>query len=190
MDLRVLRALLAPELRIAPGRALMARVVSADGSGRGSLSIAGFLLEAELPKHVRAGDDLRLVVRDVSAERVLLGMSEPTQTQPPTLPPPPVALPGGGAVRVTERDPEPQGHSAPGMHTVSLRYDAPALGAVDLRFELSPGALQVAVTVAPGDPLDGAQAGAQALRDALADAVGRPVSVTVNARREPVDIYA
>jgi hypothetical protein len=54
IDLQLLRSLLLPEMRIVPGRALMARVVNADGNGRGSISIAGYLLDAELPKHVGA----------------------------------------------------------------------------------------------------------------------------------------
>jgi hypothetical protein len=206
MDLRVLRALLAPDLRIAPGRALMARVVDADGNGRGSLSIAGFLLEAELPAHVRAGEDLRLVVKDVSAERVLLGISaehqEAEQTQgqgqsqtvatPQSAIAQPVPLPGGGFVQVTEREARSGGGSGSdsGTQRLSLRYDAPALGAVDLRFELSAGALALGVTVAPGDAHEAAQAAAAALREALAGALGRAVSVTVSARREPIDVYA
>src|ERR1700728_2182410 len=76
VDFRVLRTLLTPEINIVPGRAMMARVVVADGSGRGSLSIAGYLLDAELPANVKTGDDLRLVVRDVNAERVLLAISD------------------------------------------------------------------------------------------------------------------
>jgi len=96
IDPRVLRALLTPEIKIVPGRAMMARVVVADGNGRGSLSIAGYLLEAELPKDVRTGDDLRLVVRDVSPDRVLLGIAD--QHQEPAAaaanaPPIPIAAP-------------------------------------------------------------------------------------------------
>ena len=154
VDFRVLRTLLTPEINIVVGRAMMARVVVADGSGRGSLSIAGYLLEAELPKDVRAGDDLRLVVRDVNAERVLLGISDSHQETPP--PPVPLAapvtipLPGGGSVQVTERDAGGAQASSQDAHTLSLRYDAPALGAVEVRFELNPTSLRLGVTVAAG----------------------------------------
>jgi hypothetical protein len=202
VDLRIIRSLLAPEMKVVPGRALMARVVMADGGGRGSLSIAGFLVDAELPKNVRAGEDLRLVVKDVNSERVLLTVSDPhqaaqdasqpAQQNPGVLTPPPpmmVPLPGGGTFQVTEREAGTSESSSPEAHTLTLRYDAPALGAVDLRLELDPGSLRVGVSVAPG-ALEPARAGVDALRQALADAVGRPVSVTVAPRREPLDLYA
>jgi len=49
---------------------------------------------------VRAGQDLRLTVRDVSAHQVVLGMSD----QPAGVPVPAAELPGGGVLRVTEED--------------------------------------------------------------------------------------
>jgi hypothetical protein len=203
VDLRVLRTLLTPEINIVPGRAMMARVVVADGGGRGSLSIAGLLVEAELPKEVRTGDDLRLVVRDVSAERVLLSISDahqetpaaPVAPQTPATPVPIAApvtipLPGGGNVQVTERDGGGSGGAASqDTHTVSLRYDAPQLGAFDLRFDLDPNSLRLNVTVAPR-ALESAQSSSDGLRQSLADELQRAISVTVSPRREPLDIYA
>lgn len=83
VDLRALRVLVGPDIKIVPGRAVMARVVAPQQpGGRGSLSIAGYLLEAELPESVRAGDDLRLVVKDVSAERVLLAVTDRHDADP------------------------------------------------------------------------------------------------------------
>jgi hypothetical protein len=195
IDPRILRTLLAPEINVIPGRALMARVVVADGSGRGSLSIAGFLLEAELPKDVRTGQDLRLIVRDVTPERVLLSLSDDHQAPPqpavPTQPPPvPVPLPGGGAVSVTEREAGGTGSRSPETHTLTLRYEAPELGSVDLNFQLDPGALRLGVTVAPGASLEMARADADTLRQALADVLQRAVAVTVAPRRQPLDLYA
>ena len=198
IDPRVLRALLTPEIKIVPGRAMMARVVVADGNGRGSLSIAGYLLEAELPKDVRTGDDLRLVVRDVSADRVLLGIADQHQEPAPAAanaPPIPVAapvqlpLPGGGSVQVTERDGGGASAGSPDSHTLSLRYDAPTLGPVDLRLELDPTSLRLGVTVSPRAFAD-AQTGSDELRQSLAGELARAISVTVSARREPLDIYA
>jgi hypothetical protein len=216
VDPRALRVLLGPDIKIVPGRAVMARVVAADAGGRGSLSIAGFLLDAELPTGVRAGDDLRLVVRDVNAERVLLSISEQherppgeaqaastpaqaplahTQLGQPDVPPPiTVPLPGGGTLMVTERDAGrdrgPAGGG--GSHGLTLRYDAPALGGVDLRFQLDESALHLGVTVEPGQSLDLARAQAERLRQALAESI-TPVpaaSVTVSPRRRPLDLYA
>ncbi|MGO9959950.1 MAG: hypothetical protein ACLP50_28895 [Solirubrobacteraceae bacterium] len=186
IDLQLLRSLLVPEMRILPGRALMARVVVADANGRGTISIAGYLLDAELPKSVRTGQELRLVVRDVSPDRVLLGL---THDQEQSAPSTAVALPGGGSIAVTERDGDGGGQSAPGSHALTLRYDAPALGAVDLRFELDPASLRVNVAVS-SSALAQSQASAQGLLEALAGAVGQAVSVTVSARREPLEIYA
>jgi hypothetical protein len=191
VDIRLIKAVLGGDLRIAPGRGLMARVVTADGLGRGSLNIAGAVVDASLPKDVRAGQELRLTVRHVSADRVELSMSD--SSAPPAVDAAP--LPGGGALRVTERDTsDGGGGSGSGegaeRHTLSLRYDAPALGAVDLRFELDPTFLRVTATVGAGQPFDLALDGAGGLGDALTDAIGRPVTVDVSPRREPLDVYA
>lgn len=189
VDLRILRSLLLPEMRIVPGRALMARVVNTDGAGRGALSIAGYLVDAELPKHIGTGQDLRLVVREVSSERVLLVIAQPDAQVPPA-PVPAVPLPGGGTVRIHEED-EPGGApgASPGTRALTLRYDAPALGPIDLRFELDPSTLRLAIAVSPS-ALDAAQGDAGRLEEALAAAVGVDASVTVSARREPLDVYA
>jgi hypothetical protein len=192
VDVRLIRAVLGAELKIAPGRAMMARVVAADGKGRGSLSIAGAILDAELPKELQAGQELRLTVRHVSPERVELSMSDPTAS-----PPPPAAaalLPGGGSVQVSERDTggRSAGRSGPDSdhHSLALRYDAPTLGPIDLRFELDPSSLRLTATLAAGEPVERARGAAGELRDALSDALGRPVSVEVGDRREPLDVYA
>jgi hypothetical protein len=192
VDFRVLRTLLTPEINIVPGRAMMARVVVADG-GRGSLSIAGYLLDAELPANVKTGDDLRLVVRDVNAERVLLAISDgqpvPVPVPVPLAAPVTIPLPGGGNVQVTERDADGAQSASPDAHALSLRYDSPALGPIDMRFELDLTSLRLGVTVAPG-ALGVARADSDDLRQGLADELQRAISLTVSARREPLDIYA
>ena len=190
VDIRLIRAVLGTELRVAPGRALMARVVSADGFGRGSLSIAGALIDAELPKGVQAGQDLRLVVRHVSPERVVLGLSGEAGAVTAAAQAP-VELPGGGSVRVSERDASQPGPGEDtGRHTLALVYDAPTLGAVDLRFELDPQSLRVSAVLGAGEPVEQAQNRAGELRDALSQALGRPVTVSITPRREPLDVYA
>jgi hypothetical protein len=188
VDIRLIRAVLGSELRIVPGRGLLARVVSADGNGRGALSIAGALVDAELPEQVQAGQELRLVVREVSESRVVLSLAD--QLPPP--PPAPVELPGGGSLRVNEEDEPggPAGAAAPGSQRLSLRYDAPSLGPVDLRFELDAGSLRVVVALTPGEPLQLGEEGADQLQAALRTALNRAVSVTVAGRREPLDLYA
>lgn len=196
VDTLILRTLVGPDINLVEGRAMMARVMATTLGGRGSLSIAGYVLEAELPEDVEAGQDLRLVVRDVTPQRVLLTISDdrpaaPAPTAPSTPMAAPIPLPGGGSVQVTER--EADGSTGPGgggSQALSLRYDAPALGTVDLRLALDPSSLRVSVTVARGEPLADAQAAAGALRDALSEAVARSVTVTVDGRHQPVDLYA
>lgn len=218
---QALRVLVGPDIKIVPGRAVMARVVQAPPGQKGSLSIAGYLLDAELPENVQAGQDLRLVVRDVNAERVLLAITDPHEAEPaqhaqpsaasqsdpggrtqelqqtqPSPDPSAVAaaavpLPGGGSVQVTERDAGGASGRPGERHNVLLRYDAPVLGAVDLRFQMDAGTLSLLVSLAPGQPLELAQSRADSLRQALAASLpGRAVSVTVSPRREPLDLYA
>ena len=196
VDPLILRALVGPDIKIVVGRAMMARVIVANPGGRGSLSIAGYLLEAELPEGVQAGQDLRLVVRDVNPQRVLLSITDdrPASAAPgpaaPDAAPVAVPLPGGGSVAVTERDAASQSGASGGSHELCLRYSAPALGAIDLRLALDPGSLRVTVTVARGEPLRRMQAAAGELRQGLADELRRGVSVTVAGRHEPLDVYA
>jgi hypothetical protein len=208
VDLALLRDVLLPDLRLTVGRAVMARVVSPGAAGqRGTLSIAGYLLGAELPRGVKAGQELRLEVRDIDANRVLLAIADRDGGTPSqdAAPPPaaheqmaPIPLPGGATLRIVE-EPDEDGGGQPGSdgggrgsesRTLALRLDGVALGAVDLRFELDPATLRVGVTVAPGAPLDAATREASALRDALAAGADREVSVTVSPRRNPLDVYA
>lgn len=189
VDIRLIRAVLGAELRVAPGRALMARVVNVNPAGRGSLSIAGALIDAKLPPGVAAGQDLRLVVRHVSPERVVLGLSG--EAGAAAAAPQAAELPGGGAVRVSEREASRPGESgSAGRHVLALVYDAPALGAVDLRFELDPQSLRVSAVLGAGEPVERAEQRAGELRDALSDALGRPATVQITPRREPLDVYA
>jgi hypothetical protein len=190
VDVRLIKAVLGAELKIAPGRVLMARVVTAGPGGRGSLNIAGLTLEAKLPKEVQPGQELRLTVRHVTPDRVELSMAGPGAAAASA-----ASLPGGGSVTVSERDAGGGGGGAAGRsvdrHTLALTYDAPALGPVDLRFELDAQSLRLTATLGAGEPADRAQARADELRDALSAVIGdRAVSVDVRARREPLDLYA
>lgn len=196
VDLRLLTDLQSAPLRLMPGRGLMARVVEADGRGRGMLNIAGALIEAELPRAVRAGEQLRLVVRDLGEHRVTLEVAHPEQNPTAIQTPPPIPaaipLPGGGALRVQDEATE-EGASpaaAAGTHAIALRYDAPSLGPLDLRFELDAATLRVTVAASPGMALEQAQDAATRLEEALAQDSERPVRVSIVPRREPLDLYA
>lgn len=194
VELSLLRSLETAELRIAPGRVLTARVIELLPNGRGMLSIAGSAIEAQLPNQLRAGQEIRLQVRDVSGGRVLLSLTQ--HTAPPPPPPPIVPLPGGGTVTTRAREDGGDGAgpggggAGPGQHTVSLRYEAPNLGPIDLTFNLDPGMLTVNVTLTPGSGLNTLTSHADELRQALTAKADRPVTVTVGPRREPLDVYA
>ena len=197
VDLHLLTDIGSVGLRLNPGRGLMARVMAADGNGRGVINIAGAVIEAQLPHHVRAGEQVRLVVRHLDEQRVVLELVHSNAGAPQasgTAEPPPgaVALPGGGELRVAQDAPEGGSPDSPrsGAQTVALSYDAPALGALDLRFELDAGGLRIHVAVAPGPAFALAQAGSEELRQVLAHSGERPVSVTVSALRQPLDVYA
>lgn len=195
LDLFLLRMAQGGELRIVPGRALMARVVRADQSGRGVLSIAGELVEAELPKQVRPGDELRLTVRHVSADKVELSLSDPSARTAAQAASTAIPLPGGATLRIGDPNEDQQANprtrnADPGTHILSLQYETPALGAVDLLFTLDPRSLSLNLTFAPGPPLDLAREDADELRQTLIQALGRSVELTVSPRREALDVYA
>jgi hypothetical protein len=203
VDLALVRDVLLPDLRLTIGRAMMARVVTpGTADAKGTLSIAGYLLDAELPRGLRAGQELRLEVRDMDAHRVLLGISErPEHAEPqaqapaPHTPQAPTPLPGGATLRIVEDQPEQSEGGRAGRRdgesrTVTLRLDGAALGAIDLRLQLSPDALRVDVALAPGAPMQAATADADALHEALLAGADRAVSVTVSPRRDPLDLYA
>src|SRR5581483_3176874 len=111
VDIRLIRAVLGTELKVAAGRGFMARVVNVNPGGRGTLSIAGMPVDAKLPPGVEAGQDLRLVVRHVSPDQVVLALTgeagaAAAQSQAAA------ELPGGGHVRVTERDASSESRTA------------------------------------------------------------------------------
>ena len=73
---------------------------------------------------------------------------------------------------------------------LTVHYDAPHLGPVELRFDLRPGSLHVTATLTAGEPLRRAQADAVSLREALQNELDRPISVQLKARYEPLNVYA
>lgn len=197
IDPVALRGLL-PDLVLREGGTVVARV-AARGPERGTLVLAGAPLLASLPDEVRAGDVLRLRVAEVTAERVHLRVvDEPAvpaaahaPAPPPVVPPAGIPVPGGlAALRVTEE--EGEAGAAPGEErgVVALRWDSPRLGRLDLRLRLEPGALLVTVRTPPGASTAEVREGVHELAEALGGAAGRPARVTVEPRREPVELYA
>lgn len=183
VDVLLLRAA-APDLPLTVGRTLVARVLERGLRGVGILNLAGAIVTAELPASVRAGDRLRLVVREATAERVVLGLATGAPTAPPAAPSVPFA---GGRVAVVDRD---GGRPDDEAGAVALRCELPGLGPVELRLALDAATVRAHVALPAGAPLALGRARAEELRSALARAAGRRAEVTVAPPRAPVDVYA
>jgi hypothetical protein len=160
-------ALPAPALRA--GSVVVARVLE-----RGLLSLAGARVAAKLPDDVRPGDVLRLRVKELAPERIVLQIVP----DPPPAATAAVALPGGATARIVE-DEEGAGARG-GGRAVVLRYDSPTLGRLDIRLTTS-GAT---VHATEGPPA----AAARSAAGELATALGAPVAVV--GRRSALDARA
>jgi hypothetical protein len=179
----------APELVLRPGQVLAARVMERHGS-KGLLALAGAVLTAELPEGVPEGARLRLTVQEASAQRVVLRMSDAPPA--PAAPPVQLPLPDGrsASVRVDEREAQ-EGEEGDERRSVAVTYESPALGPVEFHLALGQGGgVSASVRAAAGPAHELADERAGELRDALAAATGRPASVVVTPRRDPIDLYA
>jgi hypothetical protein len=188
VDLQMLRSIMVGDLRLSVGRMLAARVASVEANGRGTIALAGALLDAELPKGLKAGQEIHLQVRELTPEKVVLAMQErpPMLDQPVAMP-----LPGGGAVEIREhQETAGGGEEGPARYTLTLVYEAPSLGAVAMTFVLDPASLKLELTLSPGDPYERATDMAGELHKALAATLQRTITLSILQRREPVEIYA
>jgi hypothetical protein len=177
VDIAQLRSLAGPGITLAPGRAIMARVIETADGGRGELSIAGGRLAVSLPAGVKAGDELRLVVKDVTPDRLTLQIQ---------------AAEGSPQERVQER--EGGGGGGPREQdgrSVAFSYATANLGSIALRFAIDAGGgIGVSLVMAGEEEAVLARSGAEELRSAITAATGAPVSVTVGTARPPLDVYA
>lgn len=185
VDALLLRTQL-PELVLRPGATLVARV-AARGEQTGVIVLAGLPLTAQLPEDVAAGDTLRLKVTEVTAERITMRMEPPTsvdvgQAAPPSQP---------QAAQIAVSDP-PRRSRTGGEESagVTLSFESAALGRLDLRIDLRASGVDVVVATPPGPALPLAREAAGQLGSTLEQHVGRPASITVGQRREPLDFYA
>jgi hypothetical protein len=166
-DLILLRTVLrGPALR--PGAVLAARVLE-----NGMLALAGSRVCATLPDDVQPGDALRLHVKEVAPERIVLQIVP----DPPPAATAAVPLPGGTTARIVEDD---EGGGRAGERAVLLRYDSPTLGRLDIRLSSS----RATVHATEGPPADAARAAA----GQLAAALSAPVAVI--GRRSALDARA
>ena len=175
VDVAQLRALQFPAINLTVGRVMMARVIEVELGGRGLLSIAGARVAASLPPGVHAGDELRLVVRDVAPERLVLGLAPLAQPREP---------------EVRERDGE-GGAPRPASRSLALCYQTETLGPMDLRFDLfQGGALNVTVRLDAEEAQARARERVGELQTALRAALGTDIGVTIAAPLPPLDTYA
>jgi hypothetical protein len=171
-----------PDLPLRPGASVVARVASR-AEQHGVLVLAGVPLTAQLPEEAKVGATLRLKVREVTPERVVL------QLDGPPIMPAHVA-PRDVPVRVAVHDPPRRTRdTGEEVSSVALSFSSPLLGRLDLRIELTSGRVEVTVDT-PAAVQDLVQDGAPRLRDGLAAATEREAAVRVRPRRDPVDVYA
>ena len=184
-----------PDLSLRLGQSLVARVAERHGD-RGILMIAGQPLVAQLPEHVRAGDVLKLAVRDITAEQVVMQMHEgkeaPQAQQQGQAQTVPLAFPGQAPSHiVVDDDGSSSGSGEEGdVATVAVTYESPALGAFNFRLGMDGARVVCEVRVGAGAPLEIATAAAEALRDRLASSTDRAASVTVAPRPGSFNVSA
>lgn len=184
-----------PDVTLRLGQTLVARVAERHGD-KGILMIAGKPLVAELPENVRPGDVLKLAVRDVTAEQVVMQMHEGKEAAHAQArqdaPPIPLAFPGQVPSHVIVDDEassgEDQGDGE--VATVAVTYESPALGAINFRLGMDDSRVVVEVRVAAGAPLEIASATAEVLRERLAVSTDRAASVTVAPRPGSFNVSA
>jgi hypothetical protein len=186
------------------GAELVARVVSAPArGGRGTLSLAGLIVRAQLPEGLAAGQRLPLVVVGEDAGRVVLRIrrdgsgAEDASRLAAALalagdgellraalglagPPAVVELPGGVLAALRSGDEESHGAS-PGESggDVGFVLHSQVLGPIGVRVALRNGMVTALVTVEPGEAAADARDGARELAVSLERATGSAAAVEV-----------
>lgn len=172
-----------PDVTLRPGSTVVARVASLHEQ-RAVLVLAGIPLTAEVPPGVENGATLRLKVREVTPERVTLQIDP--QAVPQQAPPPQAQQP-----RVVVDEPPYRGRGEDGepADIVSLSFNSPTLGRIDLRLELNGVRLLTDVTTPAGPATDLAAGSSERLRANL-EGKGLDATVRVRPRRQSFDGYA
>jgi hypothetical protein len=176
-----------PDVTIREGASMLARVAS-KGENRAVLVIAGIPLTAEVPPEIEAGATLKLKVKEVTAERVWLQI-EPQSPTAPTVAQPAAPMELRPQVQVEEPPGRRRGADGELADIVSLSFNSPTLGRLDLRLELRGERLLAEVTTPAGPPHSLASGNAERLRANL-EAVGLEATVKVRPRHQPLDLYA
>jgi hypothetical protein len=190
----LLRAQL-PDVPLREGASMMARVASR-GETHAVIVIAGIPVKAQIPPEVEAGATLKLKVEEVTAERVTLRIDpqQPAQVQATATAAPTVGMAAPliqQQTRVEVEEPPARRRGADGepADVVSLAFNSPTLGRLDLRLELRGDRLLAEVTTPAGRPHAIASEGSERLRAKL-EQFGLDATVQVRPRHTPLDLYA
>jgi hypothetical protein len=179
-----------PDVTLREGASVMARVASR-GESHAVIVIAGMPLTAQIPPEVQAGATLKLKIQEVTPERVTLQI-EPQQqqsAQTPTVGQAPVPMELRPHLQVSEPPARRRGADGEPADVVSLAFNSPLLGRLDLRLELRGERLLAEVTTPAGRPHVLASNAAERLRANL-ERVGLDATVKVLPRHTPLDLYA
>src|SRR3954451_402661 len=165
VQLLQLQAML-PDTTLRVGQSLVARVAERH-EGKGILMLAGKPLVAELPENVRPGDVLKLAVKDITADKVVMQMRETQEAQQPqqqNVIPLAIPFPDGRQAFVNFDDAKGGGQDRESAFAaVALTYESPALGPINLRIGMDPNNVMVEVRIAAGQQLELAKAAAGVL---------------------------
>jgi hypothetical protein len=199
----------AARLALEPGGELVARVVDAPGGGgRGTISLAGALLQARLPAGVERGQTLRLTVVRLDDAQLLVRIRRAESTDPAPATSlaqaagrlvvsgdgqllqaavaiagqEPMWLPDGGAatVQVEPDSASPSGRAMSGEAAFVLH--SPQHGAIEVRLRLTGAGVRAAVVTAPGEVAAMAESALPDLVERLGAATGRPAAAGVSER--------
>jgi len=183
-----------PDVTLRLGQSLLARVAERAGD-RGILVIAGQPLVAQLPEHVRAGDVLKLAVKDITAEQVVMQLHEGKEMAQSQQAPDGSQLlhfPGQPPSRIVVDDQANGGDEGPegDVAAIALTYESPALGPINLRIGMNSTSVAAEVRVAAGAPMELAKAASSVLQEALAERTERTAVVSVVPRPGSFDVSA
>jgi len=169
-----------PDVSLRLGQTLLARVADRHGD-KGILMIAGQPLVAALPEHVRAGDVLKLAVRDISAEQVVMQLHEGKEMAETQQQAPMIAFPGQppSQIVVDDQASSKDGAGEGDVDAIALTYESPVLGSISFRIGMNSSAVAAEVRVRPGAPLEAARAASSVLQQALTERTERIASVSV-----------
>ena len=184
---------LMPDVTLRVGQTLVARVAERH-DGKGILMLAGKPLVAELPENVRPGDVLKLAVKDISADKIIMQMREGQETQQlqqNNVIPLAIPFPDGQPAHVMFDDAkEGETESEQRFHAVALTYESPALGPINLRIGTDPNNVVVEVRIAAGAPLELAKAASEVLSENLTERTGKQALVSVQPRPGSFNVSA